>query len=1593
MLVTWTGGGVLNGQVEEATYTYLDANLKPVRVALWGNITAEFIFVGVAGDNTATVLDSPVAVPPPKGTVPKYGADLFEIYISSSSPTASMSIAEFSQAENSGDPMEPYTGNNTITINPGQGGDTETYGAGPGDVYIGARDFNPTEEAATTPPVDPVAAGVPLLQLTGITEQIGVRPPSADGTLNAGIVSAPGVSINRLFIGGTVTGRVDLGGSINTFYAGQILTGDADGLFVGETPDAPFDRNFNVAGDINNLISNQSIGTDKVASTDGKTNYVTGFRLSVGGHLGQLYSPNDVNASIYVQNSPTLKGLGLPQTAAYITGIAPPAKSGLTYFEGNMTAGDGSFGVPSLATGGSATDTFENNTPANAQFLATDFSSALGHNAIQVQGFVDSEAKINYDDAWYAVPLGADQTVTATLTVPVSALDLTDYSPLQLGIFSPSAGYETAEAPDNLSLLASTYNRLNPGVTFNQPITFTTTDAGVYYFAIGFYGDIDFNGVIPANGGTRLLDESKYQLDITGVKNLAVGGVSAGGSIDFTSGVLGPVGTFTGTTTTTTTTTNLPPSVQVDNGDLGAVISTGGGYILAGDNSSFGFVPSEISPIDAKNGNIRAIQAGDIGTVITGDELLGPDIRASGNVGVIRSTDSAGEMVFNSDIETVGSGTPIGGSYQLIDCAGLFQASPVADGNIGTINAKTVGNDLNVAPVIQVDANGKSHDGVIDLINVTGGNFGLLGVGGPQISTGPGGNVRYIHLAPGTEAFNDDFFGGLEDFPITYSAGQPATLVDDSGTPFTITDYAGGTVNYTPTTTTTAGTTTGATVTATATGDTMSILTYGIEGSGGVVPISVTCTAGDLSASTTTTGGTVVAGAGDGPTTVTVTGNANGTSGSVDLGELNLVGEGTALTFDPTTRAFTAGVAAGDTAGIPVDQSATLSGKSPVNVYSLDVTGVALSGGGGLAGATTIKNNTSGEIANFRANSVETLYAGALGTIHSDVNAPIDGSILADSLPFHDLRNIIQIGGSSTADGATGDPTVGAVGAAETIESSGAIGDLVTNGTIDNILADIGAKKITGTQEGITGVILAGSPGEFGTPGYSTESGNILNINIGDGLGYSGSGNAFNTGIFADNYIGTITNQNGSDIRGAINAGGDAGGLPVTVTIDPVTGKTVTNSVGNGQYLNQIDLTGGGSIIGAGIANYSGDFTGIAAGKIGVLGLLQTDFTGSYITSPNTVLSSDSAATLYATGSVDISGNGGIIGSLLAFGGLDTLDVGGFGVLNSDLATTSSNVFNAIDVGGYGIRSSIFTGANTVNSVDVSGNGKELSVTRFPSKVRQSETSGVTTDAWSGLPLSAFNDLDLNLGTSAKNSTRKGSTESGVLEDSVFDGQFKFGSLKAWRILGAGPATTSLSSITDTANGSSTLLLTNTLAKTLAQLINPVIPMEIDFPNAVGTISVTESTTNLGVTTGTLDGFSSGRNVVGSDFQVAGEIKRFTAGFINGSTHVSANGPDGLIDYLATTGNMNGNINASVGIGEIVAGQNLNSLNIDSAGNLDELLVDNNVQSKASIVVSKTLGKLIIKHNLLGGSTIQAGKIGSRNIGGVTNGNIFITGR
>ena len=50
------------------------------------------------------------------------------------------------------------------------------------------------------------------------------------------------------------------------------------------------------------------------------------------------------------------------------------------------------------------------------------------------------------------------------------------------------------------------------------------------------------------------------------------------------------------------------------------------------------------------------------------------------------------------------------------------------------------------------------------------------------------------------------------------------------------------------------------------------------------------------------------------------------------------------------------------------------------------------------------------------------------------------------------------------------------------------------------------------------------------------------------------------------------------------------------------------------------------------------------------------------------------------------------------------------------------------------------------------------------------------------------------------------------------------------------------------------------------------------------------------------------------------------------------------------------------------------------------------VLSGAKVRVANTLSKLVVKHNILGGATVQAKKITSQTIGGQVFGNIVITG-
>jgi hypothetical protein len=211
-----------------------------------------------------------------------------------------------------------------------------------------------------------------------------------------------------------------------------------------------------------------------------------------------------------------------------------------------------------------------------------------------------------------------------------------------------------------------------------------------------------------------------------------------------------------------------------------------------------------------------------------------------------------------------------------------------------------------------------------------------------------------------------------------------------------------------------------------------------------------------------------------------------------------------------------------------------------------------------------------------------------------------------------------------------------------------------------------------------------------------------------------------------------------------------------------------------------------------------------------------------------------------------------------------------------------------------------------------------------------------------------------------------------VIADTDITGTYQLGSITAWRLVGH------------------PLPVATTLAQEFQQFIDDTPEMVVSIANNIGKIAIANNTSHATITTGTLNSFSSGDNVVSTTFNIAGEIKSLTAGFLNGSTHINDNGPDGFIDYLATTGGLNANIDAAAGVGEILVGTDLASTNITSGGNLDELYIKHSMLKGSNVIVAKTLGTLIIRRNFLGGSTIQARSITNKTIGGVVNGNIII---
>lgn len=549
-------------------------------------------------------------------------------------------------------------------------------------------------------------------------------------------LTTTGNDIGKVYIGGTVTGKVYITGSVGTFYAGWILTGDLGGVAAGSTNATT--ANFYVGGDLNYLLVLSSIGTGGIADTPSQTTYLTGTVIEVGGRIGTIQVGEDNAATLRAASGQsgtlgdtTLSELELKTIPAGVTD--ENAYIGGQFQSGNLMA-----------------DLFNNDSLSTAQrIFAPSNTSGVSSGIVTVSGMLEDTDEGDNDEVdYYAITLMAGQTITFSL-----ANDGADS--VRLGVFDADGRLVMTQYSTDDLVYQSIY------VTGASPTySFTADRPGEYVIAVARTSDTGFDG---SNG----LSPSRvsYQFTLSGLGNTAIGAVVVGGDI------------LNDATSTTYSSASFANSgIYAASGDIG-VVWAGGSFVS--------FESDDVNAVRAANGSIRAIIAGAIGVATSNDPVNGISYAASGNVGLIRST--SGVMRLNQATGTVSSNTGtvanfnpdltrVGGYIQLIDSAGKALVNLFADGAIGTIRAE---NMATLTPsLIIANADNSGEDGIIDLIDVAG-DLGTLAGGGAVIYTNTSGNVRYMRV--GGAVYRDAAFGGGGQDTVTLSPGASLSFTDDSG--------------------------------------------------------------------------------------------------------------------------------------------------------------------------------------------------------------------------------------------------------------------------------------------------------------------------------------------------------------------------------------------------------------------------------------------------------------------------------------------------------------------------------------------------------------------------------------------------------------------------------------------------------------------------------------------------------------------------------------------------------------------------------------------------------------------------------------------
>lgn len=1497
------------------------------------------------------------------GNTPQVSDTIYSIYIAKSDVSTRIAIAGVPDLTATPRPMQPFTNSiGSLRVNTRVPPSLISAPGNTGNALLGARTVNVQGQQGNDN--RPIFAPQPLP--AGMFSTI----PSNITSLGAGLTVAPGNNLGEFLFGGTILGTVNIQGSIQLFYGGWILTGNATGaLGVGTSSNTP---NFDVAGDIQDLLTNATLGADSTGTANAPVtniNYLSGFNMHVGGRIGMVQSLDGIVGNIHADNSPTAPNLnGVSQIELEV--IGPPA------FDPWDTP---SFGADPLLNN----DTFQ-----NPQILGTADSGG----DIQVDGEIQSEPAPSINDIvdYYAVGLLAGQTITLRLTGSFLGTFLPGVSGLNVGVFDPEG-----------RLIATDFSLVDPNSITGQPFQVKATMPGAYRIAITPFINPTFTAGPPPQG------DFFYTLQASGAGNLGIGGIEATNNI-LDNANLGLIFNGNGTL--------VQKGFEVGQGDLGSVIA--GGDVLTNDaNAAVSVVPNgQVANIGAftfavDNGNLRSVQGFMIGfcsqqipEVATNTTTNFPGVGngptasvPNGSVGLLQATDAGnvignvGCLVWNLFIGTDTNGVTteltkaqssaaaIGGDYQMVDSANILVADLIANGNIGTIRGARIG--AGIPGYYQVNASyDPNRHGTIDLIDASQ-NLGLAGPGGPAITTGPGGNVRYIH-APATLganqspfAFRDAFFGGGTPEATNYQPGEAVAITDDSGT----------IVHLTPDLATAA----------------MLVTTYPIRGSGGAAIVQVesangvTVTAdGNGSAEI----GTIQVDGTGGNTAIPAAGGTGGTGTGGSASRFPQPGQpGGAPTGTGTNTRFTQPPAPGvptlvaGAASLPV----TISGTTRIDVWEISSEHTPAGDGSlvpTLGHVTSITNSTPhGEIINVHVTSAGSITSnGTVGIpLTQNTAAPLMGAIHAPlsedtshgqvgqpwSFPFDLPTNIIRVTGNIGS--ITGREGVGNVYAGF-VQQSPTADPIPTPGAPPNPVG--GSSVIVPGTDGNVGPIAGPLLGPIVT------AGTISSVTA-NGISWTGSGAVGYGGIFSSNTIGPVT-VNGDDRGAIVSARGTLG-----ITIN------------------------GGSMLNGVVGSFV-RFDSVEPRGLSFLSIQEI----SPVTRP-----------LLDIGPITVNGNGGIIGSFIAGVNVAPIKVSnsGYGIFDTRIFLTGQGTLQGITVGGYGLRDGLLEGGALLGTITVNGDGSNVPVTQFSSSVRTSEL-GATFDPVTGYPLDFINDIDTYLGTTASVSQINGVTDTGVIEDWVLRGSRDVSSISAWSMRGRDLDTTNtIKAFTvlagtfpqavaefDIANslgnlnvigpvnglnvttgrgfkfrfGGDVSGMNMTIAGPLKNLVFLSSLMNNSAVNATGPNGKISNLTIHGNFNGNISATTQISHVV-IDGSIVGTIQANYLGYLRmggglGAGSLSINTNVGTIIAVSDLSSPNNTLTINGSINRLQVGGNLNT-NVSVAQNLKQLIVGGSVLSGSNVTVANTINLLKIGGDVQAGAVIKAHVIKQRVVKGQVLGSIL----